>query len=77
MFNKYKKAYKIMLTKKQLFDIIDKIDEELAESILSQVELQDKNKEAGNKREYFKLYYLSHKEEYRKRKKKVLSEKES
>ena len=77
MKENYKKVYKISLTKNEICSFIDKIeDEELIDKILKQIDLQNSYIGPYKNPNYFKEYYMKHKNEmlrkqkiYRKNKK--------
>ena len=60
-----KNNYRILLTRKQLYQIVELVDEELSQRILAQAESQE-----FDKVEYYKKYYLAHKEEIAQKQKK-------
>ena len=64
---KKRKMYNIALSKKQAYEIVSLVDDELAEAIITQIENQEEYKQVGKRKEYFKKYYLTHKEEYKER----------
>ena len=56
------KAYyvRIKLTEEQAYEIISKLPEDIADSIIEQIEHRDKKRQS---QEYFKNYYKEHREE--------------
>ncbi|MBQ9014451.1 MAG: hypothetical protein IJ094_13035 [Bacilli bacterium] len=51
---------KIKLTEEQIYEIIPKLPEEIADSIIEQIEHRDEKRQS---QEYFKKYYKEHREE--------------
>ncbi len=58
-----------MLTKIQVYHIIDKIDPKIANIIIKQIEQQATPVQVGREKEYLKQYYLANRESIRKKQK--------
>lgn len=64
-----RKLYNIALNRNQVYEIVSLVDDNLSEIIMTQVEKQQEYKEMGKEKAYYKQYYLTHKEKYKKQQK--------